>query len=446
MKALTFASSSNRSETRFDFILGLQLQIGLFVSMAGIGVIDGGAGGSDASSGSRQLIWGGMAVLTIGYLVANSLAEGKRIFSYGSWWMATILAYVSASISWSVDPGVTVKRSVLLAILVLVCSVSVGQRKQDWRDDTFSRLLFTPMALLLAMSVLATLFMPRTAFTDIGWRGIASHKNEAGQMMAFATVLLLYGRCHAKLGSKTRTVLISLTLTALLLTKSTTALLGLVFGIGLTQAVTLRSTLCRLGSWRVPVYIVAMIVFCGLFFGFQLNLLPSGQEIYTKLLNALGKSETFTGRTAIWELVLGESRFHNPWFGGGYGAFWVGRESISGYVLTGGGVLYPGQSHNGYIDVYNDLGYVGLVIILLTIISWFIDVLKILHLGHPEGRLHLAIIFMCVFLNFGESTLLRGTGLLSIVFIASFIRTKAIVASSFKERRESRSRQAENLQ
>ena len=189
-----------------------------------------------------------------------------------------------------------------------------------------------------------------------------------------------------------------------------------------------------------------MIVFCGLFFGFQLNLLPSGQEIYTKLLNALGKSETFTGRTAIWELVLGESRFHNPWFGGGYGAFWVGRESISGYVLTGGGVLYPGQSHNGYIDVYNDLGYVGLVIILLTIISWFIDVLKILHLRHPEGRLHLAIIFMCVFLNFGESTLLRGTGLLSIVFIASFIRTKAIVASSFKERRESRSRQAENLQ
>lgn len=169
-----------------------------------------------------------------------------------------------------------------------------------------------------------------------------------------------------------------------------------------------------------------MILAVLVYFAFLLDLLPTTSTLYSHLLGAMGKSETFTGRTAIWKLVLGESRFHNTWIGGGYGGFWVGRTGVSSYAIVGDN-LYPGQAHNGYIDIYNDLGILGLILLAAFLSVAFYRAGRLVALGHPEGKMHLCIPLMCVFLNLGESTLFRGTSFMNIVFLASFIRAAAVL-------------------
>ncbi|WP_426191537.1 O-antigen ligase family protein [Massilia sp. DWR3-1-1] len=432
MNALTLITpQDDQAQRRLNAILGVQLQICVFMGLAGFGAADG----ADASSGGRQLIWGAMAALSIGYLVMVALAGREQRCSFGSWPIAALLVYVGASTFWSVAPAVTAKRTILLAIMILVCGVGVGRWNRDWQKDLFSKLLAKPLALLLGLSFLVTLIAPGRAFTDIGWRGITNHKNEAGQMAAVAILLLLYGTCHEKLGLKLRATLLVMVFGGLLMAKSTTGLLSLVFAVAFTEITMLRSSIRRLASWRIPLAIILLTSSALLFFAYLLNFLPSAAKMYSEIFNVLGKSETFTGRTAIWDLVLAESRFHNPWIGGGYGAFWVGRNSLSGYVLMGGGVLYPGQSHNGYVDIYNDLGFTGLGIMAILLMVALKNTLRVLSLNHPEGRLHSAILLMCIFLNLGESTFLRGTGLMGLIFLASLIRMDAIVR---QDRRDAR--------
>jgi len=443
VNALTLdAPQDDQAQNRFKFLLNLQMQAAVFMGMVNMGGVDGGSSGNDANSPTRQAIWGGMALLAIGFLVMRSLTRRKPICSFGGWPIALLLTYLGASAFWSYDPVVTVKRTILLGIVVLVCGASVGRGDPNWREDTFSRLMMPPMGLLIALSFLVTVAMPGSAFTDIGWRGIASHKNEAGQMTSYAILVFLYGVCHDKLGIKLRAALIVATFACFMMAKSTTALLGFFFALGLTELIMLPRTIRSLGTWRIPLAIVILLGSSVLFFAFILDMVPTAETMYAKFLDALGKSENFTGRTAIWDMVLGESRFHNPLIGGGYAAFWVGRQSVSGYVLTGGGILYPGQSHNGYVDVYNDLGYVGLGILALLIVVSLVNSIRALKMGHPEARLHLAIVFMCTFLNLGESTFFRGTGLMSIVFIASFIRVSAIVRRNRLESRSAESGQS----
>jgi exopolysaccharide production protein ExoQ len=404
-----------------SYAIGLLLQIAVFNSLIGVG-----SATIDDGSLSRQLLWGCLGLVSIGYLLISAIFYKERQFNFGGWPVALLLAYIFASTLWSTTPVTTVKRATVLLFLIAVCGVSLGTSLKNWRDDLFTTLLAGPLAVLVLLSVALTLAMPSMAFTDIGWRGVATHKNEAGQMMAFVVLLLFYGKCHAKLGLRMRAALIVLCAALLLLAESTTAMLGAVVGIALTEVCLFRANSRKLGSWRVPVLSVLLFVAALLFFMFLLDLLPSANELYVKLLTGMGKSETFTGRTAIWELVIGESRFHNPWLGGGYGGFWVGRNSISGYVIIGDD-LYPGQSHNGYLDIYNDLGIVGLGLLATLVLVSLYRTGQLLALGHAEGRIHLAIAFLCIFNNLGESTYLRGTNFLNIIFVASFVRTACIL-------------------
>nr|WP_308700787.1 O-antigen ligase family protein [Pseudoduganella umbonata] len=404
--------------------MGMMLQVAVFMGLLGLG-----NGSGEDGNRSRQLLWGLLGTTAIIYMVISKLLENKRRFSFGGWPLVLILAYVCVSAAWSVDQSATIKRSVLLLLLVSVCCVSAGAWRDDWNKDTWSKLLASPLLCLVGISLLVTIITPGRAFTELGWRGIASHKNEAGQMMAISTILFLYGVCHEKLTGRMRFGLVLVTFTCLIMAKSTTALLGLMIGVGLTELITIRSSFRRLGTWQLAIIAIILISSCLLFFGFQLDLLPSVHSIYLKFLAALGKSDTFTGRTEIWELVLGESRFHNPWLGGGYGAFWSGRDGISGYVILGSN-LYPGQAHNGYVDIYNDLGILGLSLMIVVLLAGLYQARRLAVIGHPEAKLHLAILFMCIFLNLGESTFLRTTTFTNVVFLASFIRTAAIARQS----------------
>jgi O-antigen ligase len=87
-------------------------------------------------------------------------------------------------------------------------------------------------------------------------------------------------------------------------------------------------------------------------------------SVKSAILEASGRDATFTGRTGLWGTVLQEPI--NPMLGAGYASFWLGER------LTRFWAMYPTsppiQAHNGYIEVYLNLGVIGLS--LLAGVLW----------------------------------------------------------------------------
>jgi O-antigen ligase len=117
------------------------------------------------------------------------------------------------------------------------------------------------------------------------------------------------------------------------------------------------------------------LVFLALFFG----------NYETILVDILGKGTDINGRVPLWILSLQEG-MQRPILGYGYGGFWASDVGISvAYRSWVMGSLYnpsywnPGQifvwhAHNGLIEIFLNLGIVGLTLTLLN-------------LGHSVGKI-----------------------------------------------------------
>lgn len=83
---------------------------------------------------------------------------------------------------------------------------------------------------------------------------------------------------------------------------------------------------------------------------------------------ALGRDATLTGRTAIWSAVI--PLCPNPIIGAGFESFWNGF----GSDVTQGLSKYQrglNSAHNGYIEIYLNLGWIGLLLIGLILITGY---------------------------------------------------------------------------
>lgn len=83
------------------------------------------------------------------------------------------------------------------------------------------------------------------------------------------------------------------------------------------------------------------------------------------MVEALGKSSTLSGRTEVWDLVL--SRHTNPWIGTGFESFWLGPRLE--FMFTAIPNLPINEAHNGYLEVYINLGWAGVCFIVALILA-----------------------------------------------------------------------------
>src|SRR5206468_4109218 len=79
----------------------------------------------------------------------------------------------------------------------------------------------------------------------------------------------------------------------------------------------------------------------------------------------LARSDTFSERTRIWHSVAVRANEH-LWFGHGYGAFWTGPAGAKAIAELR---LRINHGHNGALDLYAELGIVGLLVVLLPV-AW----------------------------------------------------------------------------
>jgi exopolysaccharide production protein ExoQ len=116
------------------------------------------------------------------------------------------------------------------------------------------------------------------------------------------------------------------------------------------------------------------------------------------LLESIGEDPTLTGRVDLWTDLLAVP--NSDLFGAGYQSFWLG-----GAIETIWAKYYfkPNQAHNGYIDTYLNLGFVGVTLLFALLISAGARLRRRMLNREPVSVLFFALLAFVIFYNWSEA-------------------------------------------
>lgn len=353
--------------------------------------------------------------IVIGILVIlTHVREARALLRQVNRFLLGFLLLAPASVIWSADQSATLARFVSYAAVVLISFAFclVGWRRSRLQD--VARPLFT---LLLLASLVYIIMMPEEAidFDKAGFHGLSGQKNPFGELAAFGTVLWMHGWIARENKLWKAIVGAALGWTCLWLSRSATSILATVFASWLMLMLLRTSPSMR----RYIPYVVALFAF--LVIAYALAVLQIVPGLATVLLGPIiaitGKDMTFSNRSVIWDIIKEHAQLH-PILGTGYGAYWTGPVPTSpSYVFISRMYFWPSEGHNGYIDVVNDLGFVGLICLLGYLVVYLRQSLQLFKRDRPEGALYLALFFEQALNNLSESCWFSPMGTLPIVFM-----------------------------
>jgi O-antigen ligase len=323
--------------------------------------------------------------------------------------LLAIGALAVLSTAWSQDPAVTFRRSVMLmapTLFALFLHVR-GELRQ------MKLMLLTGIA-AAALSIAACVFYPAfgvdRTFHNGAWQGIFSQKNGLARACVFFMLpaVVLLGRSAKKslvgmLGLLTFGFL-------LIMTKSATGLVLAAVMIPATLAFRLVRRLPRNELMVVSVALVAAVTAAVFMVGSN----------FQSLLLLLGRDSSLTGRTEVWSGAV-EAITKHPLLGYGYSAFWMGLKGESANVVLAARWLVP-AAHNGFLDLWLQLGGAGLVLFLLTLGWGCSSALWCLrNIGGPAVEWSAAVMLFTIAYNFDESFLAAPRELLWVAYGLAFL-------------------------
>ena len=359
--------------------------------------------------------WLTNGIWVISYLLATaalySRARLRKPALRRCWPLFLLVTFALLSITWSEDRYLTFLRTGAL-VGTIVGGLYLGQRLTLGAQV---RLLARVLGAVAVLSLLFVLFLPQWAIGtgdfQGDWLGIFGHKNLLGLNMAMGFGVFGALFRSSQRGRFAHFVWATLCLILVFLSGSATALVCcagealVLFVVG--PVVKTWSSLTRIRK----VIVLAMAVILATVLAAQYEAVP----------DMLGRDAGLTGRTTMWSLVA-IMISEKPWFGYGYGAFWRGYEGPSGRVwdVMGGEIFY---SHNGFLDVWLDIGAVGLGLLLLSYTIVFRR--AVISAGIDGSGLRVwPLVFMMFLLisNLTEGSLLRANTLPWILYTALYYR------------------------
>ena len=138
------------------------------------------------------------------------------------------------------------------------------------------------------------------------------------------------------------------------------------------------------------------------------------EEARLGVLQLLGRDPTLTDRMLLWADVLEIHR--ESVLGVGFEAFWLGwRRDLLWEKWWWG----PLQAHNGYIEIYLNLGFVGL---LLHVLLFFVVISRLLAAVRREGIaiLQLTLLVVVLLHNITEASFVGIAFLWTIFYLVVF--------------------------
>jgi exopolysaccharide production protein ExoQ len=334
-------------------------------------------------------------------LVLNWRAARVRAFVRVNAPVLVFFAYCVASILWSGFMFVTMKRCIKAVGEFLIIAVVLTDPRPQL---AVRRFLVTPAMILLPMSVLLILFFPDLGTysgTDgrVFYAGVATHKNTLGVACLVHGIACLW--CwlnaysdHAKPHRQRDLILYgALYLTALgliLRANSMTSFVSLVAASVFMLIGTRRSVVLQRSFLHA---LIALLVFAPL-----LTILLDTTGV---MAHSLGRQASLSGRTEIWNAVL--SININPLLGTGFESFWLGNRVDQVWSLIGQGERGIQEAHNGYIELYLNLGWAGLALLAWLLVTGYRSAVAALQHHAHDAVIRLAFIVAALMYSMTEA-------------------------------------------
>jgi O-antigen ligase len=116
------------------------------------------------------------------------------------------------------------------------------------------------------------------------------------------------------------------------------------------------------------------------------------------LVEAMGRDATLTGRTELWE-QLGRMVV-DPVLGAGYESFWLGERLEKLWSIYW---WRPRQAHNGYLETFLNLGWIGVAIVAALIVRGYRNIAAAFRGSYATARLQLAFFIVALVYNVTEA-------------------------------------------
>ncbi|MBC2887491.1 O-antigen ligase family protein [Ochrobactrum sp. CM-21-5] len=309
----------------------------------------------------NQLGFGLLSAAVIAALA--TLAEPRKIMQIISPGWVLMFVFLFASVLTSADSA-TAMRGVIFTMIGVVAVVGVLALPQD--GDGYARLLMTVATVVIVISYAGVVLLPSLGThgadahepqNSFLWRGVFSHKNVAGPVMAALAFAGLYLWRRRWRISGTVIGLAALFFVAQTGSKTTMAL------VPFSMLLVVVPGLMGLRFLTVATIFVIQLSFGIFTFGAALF------EPIRNFVESLNVDATFTGRVSIWKFAL-EALWDRPWSGYGYESFWnspFAREAANPYYLDWD-VRKIVHAHNGYLDIAVSMGIPALVCGIAVII------------------------------------------------------------------------------
>ncbi|MFG1379697.1 O-antigen ligase family protein [Xanthobacter autotrophicus] len=360
MGRIDHVASARLLNERFILMLSLAVIIALYGGIGRDLFFNrlSGARGEDAIGAILVYLRAGSAALGIVLCVyfAGSL---KPIESISILFVPYLLLAVY-SLSWSDDAKNTLRTALLGLLFYAAISAIANRITLEKMAAAMLRLL----ALTLIASVVVAVLIPSIGThtnADIAqsvhagrWRGIFVHKNGLGANAAYGAILFWY---YGDLLSRSR---------LLVWVARISALLCLVFSgsatsIVVAAALAAYATMLAFKKVHPLVWLICICGFAVLYYLFA-------QAGWSNLIfDLIGRDETLTGRTLIWDLAY-VSMGQSPFLGYGFGSFGgveFGAKVAATYTDN---VLGPESS---YYNIILELGVIGLALFIIPLLECF---------------------------------------------------------------------------
>ena len=340
-------------------------------------------------------------------------------------WLLLFTLLAAASVLWSIDPMLTLRRDIRFFTILMV---AIAFALVAWHPGRLQRLLRPILTWMLLGSILFALLAPHLAIHQESspelanaWRGLSNHKNTFGALSCITLLLWLQGGLAREVHWMKALAGWTLACVCLLLSRSATSLIASLLG-----SLLLVVMLCSPRNFKpFTALLVGLTALFLIVYSLALLQLVPGLNLLLAPITAVTDMDTsFTGRRYIWN-IISEHVSQNPVLGTGYGAYWAGPNptSPSYEFILRMGAFYPGSAHNGYLEVINDLGWIGMLCLVGYLLSYLSQALRVFGAERSQGSLYLVLFIQQLIANLSESHWLN---VLSVSFVITMLATTGL--------------------